>query len=264
VALALEEHLADLNSVYDVRVPLRVGKYLIRDLHPLGRPLTLSEIFIHSSNVGAGMVARDAGAARLQNFLGQLGLLSPMRTETGPLTPPKLPQRWGDAEVVTISYGHGLAVAPLQFAAGMASLVNGGMRVAPSYVTGPRTGLVIPSRVVSETTSAKIRDVMRRTVVVGTGKRAEVPGYEVGGKTGTAELATKGGYAEKNVIASFLAAFPMRAPRYLVFVMLNEPAPGQDTGGEITAGLNAAPIAGRIIARTAPLLGVMPVSADIR
>jgi cell division protein FtsI (penicillin-binding protein 3) len=120
----------------------------------------------------------------------------------------------------------------------------------------------MPQRVVSTDTSAKIRDLMRRNVVVGTGKRAEVPGYEVGGKTGTAELAVKGGYAQKSVIASFLAAFPMRAPRYLVFVMLNEPAPTSDTAGQITAGLNAAPIAGRIIARVAPIMGVPPVDAD--
>jgi cell division protein FtsI (penicillin-binding protein 3) len=261
IAMALDDHSVTPDTVFDVRQPLRIGRFLIRDIHPLGRPLTVREIFIHSSNVGAGMMARDAGAGRLQAFLGQLGLLTQIRTEAGNVYPPRLPQHWGEAEVITIAYGHGLAVAPLQFATAMAALVNGGVRVSPTFVVGPRPG-IMPQRVVSTDTSAKIRDLMRRNVVVGTGKRAEVPGYEVGGKTGTAELAVKGGYAQKSVIASFLAAFPMRAPRYLVFVMLNEPAPTSDTAGQITAGLNAAPIAGRIIARVAPIMGVPPVDAD--
>lgn len=261
LAMALDDHSVTPDTIFDVREPLRVGRFLIRDPHPLGRPLTVREIFIHSSNIGAGMIARNEGAARQQAFLGQLGLLGQMRTEAGPMTPPRLPQRWGEAEVLTIAFGHGLAVPPLQFVAGMAALVNGGTRVAPTFVVGPRPG-VMPQRVVAPETSAKIRELMRRNVLVGTGKRAEVPGYEVGGKTGTAELAVKGGYAEKSVIASFLAAFPMRAPRYMVFVMLNEPNPAPDTAGQITAGLNAAPIAGRIIARVAPVLGVAPVEEE--
>lgn len=259
VAMALEAGTADLDKVYDVRVPLRVGRYTIRDPYPVGRPLTVREIFVHSSNVGAGMVALELGAERQREYLARFGLTDSIRSEAGPITAPNLPRHWGKAETITIAYGHGIAVAPLQFAATAASLINGGLRVTPTFRQGAR----LPSstdRIVSPATSAAIRDLMRRNVVSthGTGRRAEVPGYEVGGKTGTAELPARGGYREEAVIASFLAAFPMSAPEYLVLVMLHEPKPTDKTNGRITAGINAAPVAGRIIARAGPLLRVFP------
>lgn len=259
VAMALEAGTADLDKVYDVRVPLRVGRYTIRDPYPVGRPLTVGEIFVHSSNVGAGMLALELGEERQREYLARFGLADPIRSELGAIAAPKLPRHWGKAETITIAYGHGIAVAPLQFAATAASLVNGGLRVTPTF----RHGGQMPSstdRIVSPATSAAIRDLMRRNVVSphGTGRRAEVPGYEVGGKTGTAELPARGGYREEAVIASFLAAFPMSAPEYLVLVMLHEPKPTDETDGRITAGINAAPVAGRIIARTGPLLRVFP------
>ncbi|MCL4765168.1 MAG: penicillin-binding protein 2 [Hyphomicrobiaceae bacterium] len=260
IAMALEAGTADLGKTYDVRAPLRVGPYTIRDLHPLGRPLTVREIFIHSSNVGAGMIALELGSARQRELLARLGLIEPIRSEAGPVAAPKLPAYWGQAETITIAYGHGLAVAPIQFAAAAAALVNGGWRVTPTFrLTGaaPADG---PVRVVRAETSAAMRELMRRNVVSpqGTGRRADVPGYEVGGKTGTAERPGRGGYREEAVIASFLAAFPMRDPKYLVLVLLHEPKATEATGGRITAGVNAAPVAGRVIARAAPLLGMLP------
>jgi cell division protein FtsI (penicillin-binding protein 3) len=259
VAMALESGTATLGKVYDVRAPLKVGAYTIRDLHPQGRPLSVREIFIHSSNVGAGMMALELGAARQRDHLARLGLTEPMRSETGPVAPPRLPDHWGRAETITISYGHGIAVAPIQFAAAAATLINGGWRVRPTFrkVEAPNA---LRERVLRPETSAAVREIMRRNVILpqGTGRRAEVPGYEVGGKTGTAELPGRGGYRGNAVIASFLAAFPMSAPRYLVLVMLHEPEPAEGTGGRITAGVNAAPLAGEIIARVAPLLDVLP------
>jgi len=181
-----------------------------------------------------------------------------MRTEAGQVAPPKLPQNWGKAETITISYGHGMAVAPMQFAATAATLINGGRQVSPTFRSAPIT--TERAQVISPETSAAIRELMRRNVSSrhGTGRRADVPGYEVGGKTGTAELPGRGGYRETAVIASFVAAFPMSAPKYLVLVMLHEPKPTEKSRGLRTAGVNAAPVAGRIIARTAPLLGVFP------
>lgn len=258
VAMALDLGLAKPDSLFDVRAPLQVGPYMVRDLHPAGRPLTLREVFITSSNVGAGQIAQLAGASAQRMFLARLGLLGPMRTEAGPVTPPVLPARWGAAETVTISYGHGLATSPLQYAASAATLLNGGVLVQPTLLWQPSR---LPGdRVVRAETSAALRDLMRRNVTQpnGTGRRADVPGLEVGGKTGTAEIAVAGRYREKSVIASFLAAFPMSAPRYVVLIGLIEPAAVAETRGQITAGVNAAPAAGRIIARTAPLLGVRP------
>ncbi len=163
VAQALEAGSADLERVLDVRQPLTVGTYTIKDLHPQGRPLTVREVFLHSSNVGAGMLALEAGAERQRAFLGQLGLTEPMRWEAGPVATPQLPKNWGRIETVTIGYGHGLALAPLQFAAGMAALVNGGARITPTLMARSDDGGA-RLRVVSEATSAKLREIMRLNV----------------------------------------------------------------------------------------------------
>lgn len=266
LALALELGLVDLETVLDVRQPLRVGGYVIKDHYPQGRPLTVREVFLHSSNVGAGMLALQAGAERQRAFLAKLGLLETMRSEIGPVAPPQLPAAWGLTETVTIAYGHGLAVAPLQFAVAAAAIVNGGERLAPTFLRhagAPGTAPVSApagARVVSGATSASLRELMRLGVTheSGTGRRAEADGYGVGGKTGTAEMPGRGGYREKAVIASFLGAFPMDEPRYLSLVLLFEPRGTPETAGRITAGVNAAPVTGRIVARIAPLLGVLP------
>jgi cell division protein FtsI (penicillin-binding protein 3) len=261
IAMALELGAVTPDTVLDVRVPLRMGRFIIRDLHPAGRPLTVREVFIRSSNVGAGRIALAVGADRQRAFLERLGLTEPMRTEVGPVAPPQLPARWDTSSLITISYGHGIAVAPLQFAAAAAALVNGGRRVTPTFIV--RSGFLASGTspadiVIAPETSAMVRDLLRRNVTQpgGSGRRADVPGYEVGGKTGTAEIAANGAYQERAVVASFLAAFPMSAPRYVLLVTLHEPKPSEETRGQITAGLTAAPVAARIIARAGPLLGL--------
>jgi cell division protein FtsI (penicillin-binding protein 3) len=261
VAMALEDGRADLDRVIDVSAPLSAGPFTIRDAHPAGRPLTVAEIFTHSSNVGAALLALEAGAARQQAFLRQLGLMERLRTEAGPVAEPQLPARFERAEQITVSYGHGIAVAPIQLAAAVAALINGGERVQPTFLAaGPGAAHAEPMRVVSAETSGKIRRLLRLAVTdpEGTGQRADVPGYRVGGKTGTAEIPGKGGYREKTVIASFLAAFPMDAPKYLVLVTLFEPRGSAETNGEVIAALNAAPAAASVIGRIAPILNVLP------
>jgi cell division protein FtsI (penicillin-binding protein 3) len=260
IAMALDSGQARLDSVYDVREPLTVGRFTIKDLHPAGRPLSVAEIFLHSSNVGAGMIALEAGAEKQRAFLGKIGVTGTITSETGPVAPPLLPVRWDKAETITISYGHGLAMAPLQFAAAATALINGGYPVKPTVVTRGGVSGGSGERVVSAETSARIRHLMRLNVThpSGTGRRADVPGYEVGGKTGTAEMPSRGGYKENAVISSFLAAFPMSAPRYVVLTLLFEPDRVAETRNQITAGVNAAPATGRIIARVAPMLDVLP------
>jgi cell division protein FtsI (penicillin-binding protein 3) len=235
------------------------GPFVIKDPYPQGRPLSVREIFLHSSNVGAGMLALETGAERQRAFLERLGLTEPARTEAGPMAAPQLPKHWGRIETITVGYGHGLAVAPLQFAAAVAALVNGGLKVTPTLLAGSQAARR-PERVVSVATSAKLREVMRLNVTnaQGTGRHAEADGYRVGGKTGTAEMAGKGGYREKSVISSFAGAFPMDAPRYVVLVLLFEPQTGEGRGQHITAGVNAAPTTARLVERIAPLLGVLP------
>lgn len=259
VAMGLEGGKTKPDTVFDVTKPLTASRFTIRDAHPAGRPLTTSEILIRSSNVGSGLIALEEGPEKQKAFLDKLGLTTAMRTEVGPVAAPQLPPKLGRVEQITVSYGHGLAVAPIQFAAAVASLINGGTAVTPTFVSGHTSG-VDRARVVKPETSRDLNELLRRTVSEpnGTGRRADVPGYRVGGKTGTAELPGRGGYQKKAVISSFLGAFPMDDPQYLTLILLFEPSGTEETGGEILAGRNAAPTAGRLISRIAPLLGVKP------
>lgn len=260
IAMALDEGIAKPSSMYDVRTPLQAGRYTISDFHAAGRPLSVVEIFTHSSNVGTGMLALQAGPQRMQRFLDKLGLLGSMKTETGAISAPQLPRAWERAELITTSYGHGIAVAPLQFAAASASLFNGHGRIVPTFLRADGAAHDRPAVVTAET-SRQMARLFRSNVIdaEGTGERADVAGYRVGGKTGTADLAGTGGYKAKSVISSFLAAFPMDAPRYMTFVLLFEPNGTAETGGQRTASTNAAPVTARLITRIAPQLGVAPV-----
>lgn len=261
LAMSLEDGKG-VYSLVDTTEPLTAGSFTITDLHPLGRPMTMAEVFTHSSNVGAGLLALEAGAERQREFLDLLHLMTPISTEQGQVAAPLVPQNFDRITQITVAYGHGIAVAPLQFAAAAASLINGGTRVEPRFTFQfPGTAEGQATRVVQPETSSRLNDLMRLNVTdpTGTGRRADVPGYNVGGKTGTAEIPSRNGYREKAVISSFLAAFPMEAPKYLVMVSLFEPKASSETHGEIVAGLNAAPTVGRIIARIGPQLGLMPV-----
>jgi cell division protein FtsI (penicillin-binding protein 3) len=263
VAMALDHALVTPDTVFDVTKELKSGRYTIKDLHRARRPYTVAEIFEHSSNVGAALLGLQVGASGFQDFLRKLQLAEGMQTELGGLASPQLPKRWGEIETITASYGHGIALTPLQFAAAASSLVNGGYKVDPTFVKARADEAQAAVRVLGPSTSDTMRDLMRRNVVSGTGRRAEVAGYQVGGKTGTAEMAGPGGYRKKSVISSFLAAFPMDKPKYLVFVLLFEPQGTSASDGEILASLNAAPTTGRIISRIGPLLGMLPTQAAV-
>ncbi|MEQ1612547.1 MAG: penicillin-binding protein 2 [Hyphomicrobiaceae bacterium] len=256
IAQALDSNAATADTVIDVRAPLRIGRHQIRDLHAAGRPLTVRDIFVQSSNVGAARLALAAGAERQQIFLSKLGLLRPGRTEAGPIAAPNQPERWGEVETATIAFGHGLAVAPVRFVAAAATLLNGGTKVEPTLLRSNPTTRLAGDRVVAPETSAILAQLMRRNVTLptGTGRRAEVAGYEIGGKTGTAEIAVGGKYRGDQVMSSFLATFPASRPEYILLVTLDRPQPAPETGGQITAGHNAAPVAGRVIGRIGPLL----------
>jgi cell division protein FtsI (penicillin-binding protein 3) len=262
VAMALDEGLATPSTSLDVREPLQAGRHTISDLHPAGRPLTVTEIFTHSSNVGAGMLALQAGPDRQQAFLKKFGLLDGGAIESGAVTPPQIPKQWEKAEQITVSYGHGIAVAPMQFARAVASLLNGGTSVNPTVLKYQSGANAKARRLVTRETSSAMARLFRLNVMEadGTGKRADVPGYRVGGKTGTAELADSGGYDKKAVLSSFVGAFPMDNPQYLTLVLLFEPKASVETGGQRTASTNAAPVTARLIGRIAGPLGVTPMN----
>ena len=261
-AMALENEVIAMDSVYDARTPLTVSRFKINDYHAEKRWLTLAEIMINSSNIGAAKIALDAGTLAQQSFMQSLGLLSPVDLELPELGSPIYPAVWREINTVTISYGHGIAVTPVHVSSAVSALVNGGVLVRPTLVKRETIYEDEISRVISEKTSERVRMLMRMVVTVGSGDHAEVPGYYVGGKTGSAELATAGGYSEDQIRTSFVAAFPVNDPKYVVLVLLDEPKGLEETYDFTTAGWNAAPTAGQIIAEIAPMLGVYPSNEE--
>ncbi|MGI9426958.1 MAG: peptidoglycan D,D-transpeptidase FtsI family protein [Hyphomicrobiaceae bacterium] len=257
LAMALETGVAQPGARINVAEPLKVGRFELKDPPRSKKWLSLSDVFVLSSNVGAAVLAQAVGRDRQRSFLAKLGLLAAINQADVKTTSPRVPRYWGAAETMTIAYGHGLAVAPLQFAVASAALVNGGYAITPTFLLRQH-GEQSPRRPVLEPqTSAAIRKMMRRNVLHGTGRSADVPGYRVGGKTGTADVAGQQGYDGKSVVTSFLGAFPIDHPRYVLLVTLFDPMP-EASKKERTAARNAAPTAGRIIARLAPILGVKP------
>lgn len=257
VAAALDSGRVHLSDRYDARKPIKVARFTINDFHAERRIMSVPEVFMHSSNIGTAKMVMDVGREGHREFLDKLGLLDRPSIELPEAGAPILPRPWTDLSMMTISYGHGLSVTPLQVAAAGAALVNGGHKVTPTFLRNPDHG--VGAQVLSGETSLAVRALMRLVVEEGTGSHADVPGYPVIGKTGTAEKAVAGGYAKKSLITSFLSAFPANDPQFAMLVVLDEPKGTKATYGYATAGWNAAPLTGRIVQRIAPLLGVRPV-----
>lgn len=255
-AMVLDAGKATLNTLYDARRPLTFGRFKISDFHAQNRILTTAEVFEHSSNIGSAHMALSVGVEAHKAFLAKLGLLQPMPFEIAETSRPMLPKIWGDLQTVTISYGHGIAVNPVQIAAASAAIVNGGTLYQPTLLKLRAGETPHGAQVISSATSAQMRNLLRLVVEKGTGGQADVEGYPVGGKTGTAEKPKNGGYAETALLTSFMAVFPAQKPEYLALIILDEPKPNKDTHGFATAGWTAAPTAGKVIARIAPLLNV--------
>jgi cell division protein FtsI (penicillin-binding protein 3) len=257
-AMALEEGTANLSSTYDASQPIKIGRYSIDDFHGLNRVVTVPEILIHSSNIGAAKMALAAGTDMQKSYMKKLGLMSPLRLELPEVGTPQFPQTWREINTITVSYGHGISVTPVHVVSGVSALVNGGTLYPPTLIhrDTPPEG----EKVLSEKTSRAMRALMRLIVVDGSGRQADAPGYLVGGKTGTPEKITyRGGYNQSSLHTSFVAAFPIDAPRYVVLVMLDEPKGTRETAMFATAGWNSAPTVSRIVSQIGPMLGVYPM-----
>jgi cell division protein FtsI (penicillin-binding protein 3) len=257
VALALEKGVARVDERIDVLSPLRMGRFTLIDRHAKTKFMTVEEVFTHSSNTGAARLALAAGGEKQKAFLAKLGLMARVGTELGPTAGPLFPDPWREVNTMTVAYGHGISVPPFAFAIASAALINGGFKIAPTFLPRTREEAGPGERVIGEEASAIMRDLFWKNVETGTGKQAKVEGYRVGGKTGTAWKPSKGGYSEDNIITSFVAGFPMDDPQYLVLVVIDEPK-REKPGGRTEAGHNAAPTAGAIIKRIAPMLGIAP------
>lgn len=258
VAMALEKGTATLNSRFDATRPIQIARHTIRDFHGKGRVLTVPEVFIFSSNIGTARMAETVEVNEHRAFFRQIGLLDRMETELPEVARPTEPAEWKRINQITIAFGHGVATTPLQTAMSGAAMLNGGKLMQPTFL--PRSEAEadqVAQQVISPRTSQMMRYLFRLNVEKGSGKRGEVPGYFVGGKTGTAEKVVNGRYVSGKRFNAFLAGFPVNDPDYVVLTVLDEPQPDRPGGGA-TAGVNTTQVAADIIRRSAAMLGVKP------
>jgi len=274
IAMALDSGTVKLSDEFDATKPLKIGGRTIHDDHAKERILSVPEIFTYSSNIGSSLIMREVGIDHQKEYLQKFGLFDKPVIELTGLSRSLLPARWEEIQSMTVSYGHGIAVTPLHMVTGVAAMVNGG-RLIPATLIRQDSGSEserydISSdisgfaqdedypQVISVETSQRMRHLMRLAVEYGSGGRADVEGYRVGGKTGTAEKVVNGKYSREDKITSFIGVFPMDSPKYVVFAMLDEPVGIEETAYKATGGWVAAPVVGRIIEKIGPLLGILP------
>ncbi|USI73638.1 peptidoglycan D,D-transpeptidase FtsI family protein [Sphingomonas morindae] len=263
IANAIESGVVtSMTKRYDATKPLQIGRFKIHDEHAENRWLNVPEMMVHSSNIVTARIAEELGQQRETRFFQQLGLDKPAAIELGAAARPLWPSYWGKTTVMTVGFGHGIAVSPLNLAIAYAALVNGGVyRPATLLKRGADNPVPAGRRVISEATSARVRQLLRLVVLPaadGTGKKADVPGFRLGGKTGTAEKAQAGGYNRKVNVSTFAGVFPMDDPRYVIMMTLDSPHGTADTYGFTTAAWVVGPAIAHTVARIGPLLGVIP------
>jgi len=258
-AMALDSGTVNMKSGYDATHPFKVASFTIADAHAKARWLSVPEIYAYSSNIGTAKMALDVGGKKQRSFLEKIGMFAPIDIELPEKSLPQVPKTWPEITTVTVSYGHGIAVTPLHLLRGIAAMTNGG--TLPNLTLLHDDASLHPEgpRVISEETSKNVRRLMRLVVDHGTGAKADVPGYRVGGKTGTAEKITSaGGYSKNSNMALFVSVFPVDDPKYTMLIMVDEPKGDKSTYGYATGGWISAPVAGRVIARMGPLLNIKP------
>lgn len=255
--MALEDHtLKSLDEVFPIGQGFKIGNHTIHEAEHMPATLAARDILAQSSNIGTSQIALRSGGTREREFLAHLGLFKPVETELPETARPLYPTMWGDIQTANVAFGQGIAVSPLSFVAAAAQVVNGGRRITPTFLKQESHDLR-GARLIREDTSLKMRDLLRYVVTNGSGKKADVPGYDVGGKTGSAQVAgPHGRYIPHALRTSFYGVFPVHNPRYVVYVLMDQPHGTKETGGFALAGWTAAPTVGRVIQRIAPLLGV--------
>ncbi len=259
LAMGLDSGKFNLNSMLDARASLRYGKFNISDYHAQKRVLSLPEVFTYSSNIGTAKIALGLGVEHHKWFLKKMGQLDRVTTEIPESAMPIVPKRWGELNTITIAFGHGLSVAPLQATMAVGALMNGGFMIPPTFLKRTeQEAQLLGKQVIKPETSLKMRYLMRLNAEKGSAKKVDIPGYYVGGKTGTAEKVINGRYSKTKLLATFMAVMPADQPRFLITILIDEPQGLPETHGFATSGWNAAPTTGKIIARVAPMLGLEP------
>ena len=259
LAMALEEDEIKLDDVFDDTVCIKKNKnrclnnYRNQSAETLITPV---DCLVKSSNRCMAQIAQIVGRSKQQSFLQEVGLLDEYFLEIHETGIPILPKKWSDNSMITISFGQGLSVVPLSFASGVASIVNGGYMIQPTLYRQTKNDLRGRS-IISEDVSEKIRYAMRQVVIKGSGSKANVPGYAVIGKTGTADIPCNGSYGGCGNRTAFVGAFPGWDPQYILLVSFERPKTNIKEGVNGNSSYwNAGPAAGAIIKLTAPLLSV--------
>ena len=262
LAMGLDTGRVTLNTTFDASTPITVAGQTIHDYHAEKRVMTLSDIFLHSSNIGTAKLALSIGGPTMERYFQSFGLFAPAKIELSETTHPILPRRWSENIVASASFGHAMSVSPIAVASGMGAILNGGTLV-PLTIRKVEPGTVpTGKRVIAESTSRSMLDLMRLNATHGTGASADraAPGLRVGGKTGSAEKVVGGRYDRSKLVSSFAGVFPtdgpLNADRYFVLILVDEPKGNKESFGFATGGWAAAPAMGRVAERIAPYLGV--------
>jgi cell division protein FtsI (penicillin-binding protein 3) len=263
-AIALDSGTTTLADGFDATKPIRIGGHMINDYKGKHRFLTIPEIFTYSSNIGSAKMADLFGAEIQQAYLKKFGLMDKSPIELPDVGEPFYPSQknWKRINTMTVSYGHGISINAIQLLTGVGAVVNDGMLREPTLLKREPGEVPDGTRVISAQTSEQLRQLMRLVVQIGTGKKANAPGYLVGGKTGTADKQKGRGYATNTRLATFVAAFPMNDPRFAILAMVDEPKPNATSHGYATAGWVTAPVVGAVVQRIAPLYGLKPTPDD--
>ena len=255
-ALGLESKKIKVTDKFDATQPLKLKGITVSDYRGENRWLTVGEILIYSSNIGSAQIITRVGKEKQREFLANLGFSEKLNDfevyeKERPLFPAA--RDWHEHTMAAASYGYSLSATPLHIISAFTALINGGIYYYPTIVKS--SNVPSPRRVISEATSQKMIPLLRDVVIKGSAKSANIAGYQVIGKTGTANKLVNGKYVNKKVMTSFLSAFPASSPKYSLLVVLDEPK-GDDTFGFVTSGWNAAPTGGNIIKAIAPQLNI--------
>ena len=256
IATALDVGAIKMTDTFPVGEPFKIGRFSITDFKPKKGNMTATEVMIHSSNIGTAHIISHVAGNIQRSYLQNLGILDPSPIPFAEIGKPLLPSNWSEVYRTTVAFGHGISISVMQLIQAFSTVVNDGVAVQLQFekTVGPMTG----KQVIKPETSKLMRDMLRAVVASGTGGKAEVAGYEVGGKTGTAEKITGRGYNHSKRISSFISAYPMSDPEVVIYVMLDEPMPTKDTFGYATGGWVAAPVVGKIVSQASPFIGIFP------
>lgn len=257
IAAALEETIINLESSFDARKPLKVSNYFIKDFHPENRILNTKEVFTKSSNIGASLIGLELGANSLKRFHRRLGIFEFSSIDLFEKSKPIVPKTWGEIETATLSFGHGISITPMHMVEAASYIFSNYEFEKFTIKKQKNITNRNQNKFLSENTRKSILELMTANVLEGTGKQANLKGYNIGGKTATGEKTIKGKYEKNKLVSSFLSVFPAEDPKYISLILFDEPNfRTKNIQNNRTGGATAAPATAKILKRILPILGI--------